>query len=228
MPYEGPGVELAFPPLDQSDPLFLLQLQHRLTAVCLALRHTLRWSLIVAFITKQTSARFSLSNHNHYIDWHVATGWTQRWQSEYLFDQYSTLCAEPSPLAAKALWANTHSKTQHRFGTRCSPFSTLFCPEPNRRRKPEIADFTHCSSSHIGGLISSHNSVSTTRMICRKPWNDPAVSVRMLYVLCQCAEQHGSVRHRAPEAVCSNTVCMDACSWSQSGTAESLQVHLSY
>lgn len=40
--YEGPGVELAFPPLDQSDPLFLLQLQHRLTAVCLALRHTLR------------------------------------------------------------------------------------------------------------------------------------------------------------------------------------------
>lgn len=41
MQYEGPGVELAFPPLDQSDPLFLLQLQHRLTAVCLALRHTL-------------------------------------------------------------------------------------------------------------------------------------------------------------------------------------------
>uniref|UniRef100_A0A674N5N0 Proline-, glutamic acid- and leucine-rich protein 1 n=1 Tax=Takifugu rubripes TaxID=31033 RepID=A0A674N5N0_TAKRU len=42
MQYEGPGVELAFPLLDQSDPLFLLQLQHRFTAVCLALRHTLR------------------------------------------------------------------------------------------------------------------------------------------------------------------------------------------
>nr|XP_033507521.1 proline-, glutamic acid- and leucine-rich protein 1 [Epinephelus lanceolatus] len=40
--YEGPGVELAFPHLDQSDPLLLLQLQHRYTAVCLALKHTLR------------------------------------------------------------------------------------------------------------------------------------------------------------------------------------------
>ncbi|XP_031146906.2 proline-, glutamic acid- and leucine-rich protein 1 [Sander lucioperca] len=40
--YEGSGVELAFPHLDQSDPLLLLQLQHRYTAVCLALRHTLR------------------------------------------------------------------------------------------------------------------------------------------------------------------------------------------
>ncbi|XP_073331405.1 proline-, glutamic acid- and leucine-rich protein 1 [Pagrus major] len=40
--YEGPGVELAFPYLDQSDPLLLLQLQHRYTAVCLALKHTLR------------------------------------------------------------------------------------------------------------------------------------------------------------------------------------------
>ncbi|XP_076001462.1 proline-, glutamic acid- and leucine-rich protein 1 [Genypterus blacodes] len=40
--YEGPGVELAFSPLDQSDPLLLLQLQHRYTAVCLALKHTLR------------------------------------------------------------------------------------------------------------------------------------------------------------------------------------------
>ncbi|XP_065806306.1 proline-, glutamic acid- and leucine-rich protein 1 isoform X1 [Labrus bergylta] len=39
--YEGPGVELAFPPLDQSDPLFLLQLQQRYTAVCTALKHTL-------------------------------------------------------------------------------------------------------------------------------------------------------------------------------------------
>lgn len=56
MQYEGPGVELAFPPLDQSDPLFLLQLQHRLTAVCLALRHTLRWSFIAVFTIKQTSA----------------------------------------------------------------------------------------------------------------------------------------------------------------------------
>lgn len=40
--YDGPGVELAFPHLDQSDPLLLLQLQHRYTAVCLALKHTLR------------------------------------------------------------------------------------------------------------------------------------------------------------------------------------------
>ncbi|XP_074478980.1 proline-, glutamic acid- and leucine-rich protein 1 [Sebastes fasciatus] len=40
--YEGPGVELAFSHLDQSDPLLLLQLQHRYTAVCLALKHTLR------------------------------------------------------------------------------------------------------------------------------------------------------------------------------------------
>ncbi|XP_074518361.1 proline-, glutamic acid- and leucine-rich protein 1 [Halichoeres trimaculatus] len=40
--YEGPGVELAFPHLDQSDPLLLLQLQHRYTAVCTALKHTLR------------------------------------------------------------------------------------------------------------------------------------------------------------------------------------------
>ncbi|XP_034532896.1 proline-, glutamic acid- and leucine-rich protein 1 isoform X2 [Notolabrus celidotus] len=40
--YEGPGVELAFPHLDQSDPLLLLQLQHRYTAVCMALKHTLR------------------------------------------------------------------------------------------------------------------------------------------------------------------------------------------
>ncbi|XP_028461991.1 proline-, glutamic acid- and leucine-rich protein 1 isoform X2 [Perca flavescens] len=40
--YEGSGVELAFPHLDQSDPLLLLQLQHRYTAVCLALKHTLR------------------------------------------------------------------------------------------------------------------------------------------------------------------------------------------
>nr|XP_046236602.1 proline-, glutamic acid- and leucine-rich protein 1 [Scatophagus argus] len=40
--YEGPGVELSFPHLDQSDPLLLLQLQHRYTAVCLALKHSLR------------------------------------------------------------------------------------------------------------------------------------------------------------------------------------------
>ncbi|KAK5876170.1 hypothetical protein CesoFtcFv8_027167 [Champsocephalus esox] len=40
--YEGPGVELAFPHLDQSDPVLLLQLQHRFTAVCLAVKHTLR------------------------------------------------------------------------------------------------------------------------------------------------------------------------------------------
>ncbi len=42
--YEGTGVELAFPHLDQSDPLLVLQLQHRYTAVCLALKHTLRYN----------------------------------------------------------------------------------------------------------------------------------------------------------------------------------------
>uniref|UniRef100_A0A3B3Z7D9 Uncharacterized protein n=1 Tax=Periophthalmus magnuspinnatus TaxID=409849 RepID=A0A3B3Z7D9_9GOBI len=41
--YEGPGVELAFPLLDQTDPLLVLQLQHRYTAICLALKHTLRY-----------------------------------------------------------------------------------------------------------------------------------------------------------------------------------------
>lgn len=40
--YEGPGVELAFSYLDQSDPLLVVQLQNRYTAVCLALKHTLR------------------------------------------------------------------------------------------------------------------------------------------------------------------------------------------
>ncbi|KAM3590795.1 uncharacterized protein V6R79_016797 [Siganus canaliculatus] len=40
--YEGPGVELAFSQLDQTDPLLVQQLQHRYTAVCLALKHTLR------------------------------------------------------------------------------------------------------------------------------------------------------------------------------------------
>uniref|UniRef100_A0A3B4GKZ7 Proline-, glutamic acid- and leucine-rich protein 1 n=1 Tax=Pundamilia nyererei TaxID=303518 RepID=A0A3B4GKZ7_9CICH len=42
MQYQGPGMELAFPHLDPTDPLLLLQLQHRYTAVCLALKHTLR------------------------------------------------------------------------------------------------------------------------------------------------------------------------------------------
>lgn len=44
MQYQGAGVELAFPHLDQTDPLLLLQLQHRYTAVCLALKHTLRYN----------------------------------------------------------------------------------------------------------------------------------------------------------------------------------------
>ncbi|XP_030635831.1 proline-, glutamic acid- and leucine-rich protein 1 [Chanos chanos] len=39
--YEGPGVELPFSPLDDMDPLLVLQLQHRYRAVCLALKHTL-------------------------------------------------------------------------------------------------------------------------------------------------------------------------------------------
>ncbi|XP_061921778.1 proline-, glutamic acid- and leucine-rich protein 1-like isoform X2 [Entelurus aequoreus] len=42
MQYEGQGVELGFPHLSPSDPLLLLQLQNRYTAVCLALNHTLR------------------------------------------------------------------------------------------------------------------------------------------------------------------------------------------
>ncbi|XP_017282556.1 proline-, glutamic acid- and leucine-rich protein 1 [Kryptolebias marmoratus] len=40
--YQGPGMELAFPYLDQTDPLLLLQLQHRYTAVCMTIKHTLR------------------------------------------------------------------------------------------------------------------------------------------------------------------------------------------
>ncbi|XP_046872904.1 LOW QUALITY PROTEIN: proline-, glutamic acid- and leucine-rich protein 1 [Hypomesus transpacificus] len=39
--YEGPGVELPYPLLDDTDPLVLLQVQHRYRAVCLALTHTL-------------------------------------------------------------------------------------------------------------------------------------------------------------------------------------------
>ncbi|XP_041738604.1 proline-, glutamic acid- and leucine-rich protein 1 [Coregonus clupeaformis] len=39
--YEGPGVELPYPPLDDTDPLLLLQLQHRYRAACLGLKHTL-------------------------------------------------------------------------------------------------------------------------------------------------------------------------------------------
>uniref|UniRef100_A0A671N3E1 Proline-, glutamic acid- and leucine-rich protein 1 n=1 Tax=Sinocyclocheilus anshuiensis TaxID=1608454 RepID=A0A671N3E1_9TELE len=39
--YEGPGVELPFPPLDDVDPLLILQLHHRYKAVCLAIKHTL-------------------------------------------------------------------------------------------------------------------------------------------------------------------------------------------
>ncbi|XP_038159095.1 proline-, glutamic acid- and leucine-rich protein 1 [Cyprinodon tularosa] len=40
--YGGPGVEIRFPHLDQTDPLLLLQLRHRYAAVCLAIKHTLR------------------------------------------------------------------------------------------------------------------------------------------------------------------------------------------
>ncbi|XP_052009781.1 proline-, glutamic acid- and leucine-rich protein 1-like [Xyrauchen texanus] len=39
--YEGPGVELPFLPLDEGDPLLILQLHHRYKAICLALKHTL-------------------------------------------------------------------------------------------------------------------------------------------------------------------------------------------
>ncbi|XP_059384828.1 proline-, glutamic acid- and leucine-rich protein 1 [Carassius carassius] len=39
--YEGPGVELPFPPLDDVDPLLILQLHHRYKAICLAIKHTL-------------------------------------------------------------------------------------------------------------------------------------------------------------------------------------------
>ncbi|KAJ8254840.1 hypothetical protein GJAV_G00197920 [Gymnothorax javanicus] len=39
--YEGPGLELSFPPLDDADPLLVLQLRLRYRAVCLALKHTL-------------------------------------------------------------------------------------------------------------------------------------------------------------------------------------------
>ncbi|XP_026122875.1 proline-, glutamic acid- and leucine-rich protein 1 isoform X1 [Carassius auratus] len=39
--YEGPGIELPFPPLDDVDPLLILQLHHRYKAICLAIKHTL-------------------------------------------------------------------------------------------------------------------------------------------------------------------------------------------
>ncbi|KAK2913678.1 hypothetical protein Q8A67_002077 [Cirrhinus molitorella] len=39
--YEGPGVELPFPPVDDVDPLLILQLHHRYKAVSLAIKHTL-------------------------------------------------------------------------------------------------------------------------------------------------------------------------------------------
>ncbi|XP_048039998.1 LOW QUALITY PROTEIN: proline-, glutamic acid- and leucine-rich protein 1 [Megalobrama amblycephala] len=39
--YEGPGVELPFPSLDDVDPLLILQLHHRYKAICLAIKHTL-------------------------------------------------------------------------------------------------------------------------------------------------------------------------------------------
>ncbi|KAG7280420.1 hypothetical protein CRUP_028160 [Coryphaenoides rupestris] len=39
--YEGPGLELPFPGLDESDTLLLLELQRRYRATCLALKHTL-------------------------------------------------------------------------------------------------------------------------------------------------------------------------------------------
>ncbi|XP_056124622.1 proline-, glutamic acid- and leucine-rich protein 1 isoform X1 [Rhinichthys klamathensis goyatoka] len=39
--YEGPGVELPFAPLDDVDPLLILQLHHRYKAICLAIKHTL-------------------------------------------------------------------------------------------------------------------------------------------------------------------------------------------
>ncbi|XP_066537831.1 proline-, glutamic acid- and leucine-rich protein 1 [Hoplias malabaricus] len=39
--YDGPGLELPFPPLDDVDPLLILQLRQRYRAVCRALKHTL-------------------------------------------------------------------------------------------------------------------------------------------------------------------------------------------
>ncbi|KAL2079648.1 hypothetical protein ACEWY4_025392 [Coilia grayii] len=39
--YEGPGLELPFLPLDDIDPLLVLQLRHRYRALCLALKYTL-------------------------------------------------------------------------------------------------------------------------------------------------------------------------------------------
>ncbi|XP_023672180.2 proline-, glutamic acid- and leucine-rich protein 1 [Paramormyrops kingsleyae] len=39
--YEGPGVELPLPSLDETDPLLQIQLRHRYRAVSLAIRHTL-------------------------------------------------------------------------------------------------------------------------------------------------------------------------------------------
>ncbi|TRY91146.1 hypothetical protein DNTS_014119 [Danionella cerebrum] len=39
--YDGPGLELPFPPLDEVDPLLILELHHRYKAVSLAIKHTL-------------------------------------------------------------------------------------------------------------------------------------------------------------------------------------------
>ncbi|XP_065104881.1 proline-, glutamic acid- and leucine-rich protein 1 [Paramisgurnus dabryanus] len=39
--YEGPGMELPLPPLDDIDPLLIFQLHHRFKAICMAVRHTL-------------------------------------------------------------------------------------------------------------------------------------------------------------------------------------------
>ncbi|CAL8240442.1 unnamed protein product [Merluccius merluccius] len=39
--YDGPGLDLSFPGLDESDPLLPLELQRRYRATCLALKHTL-------------------------------------------------------------------------------------------------------------------------------------------------------------------------------------------
>lgn len=78
-------------------------------------------------------------------------GWIQLQQSEYPSDQSSTLCAEPSPWAARALWAKTHTwffKSQQNCSLEpvvyCIPFVVL--SELNRRWKRAIADFTHHTS----------------------------------------------------------------------------------
>lgn len=181
--------------------------------------------------SRQSCTQFPFSNHKEelYCPWCVAVGWTQRWPSAYLSDQCSTLCAEPSLLAAKALWAHTHSEhTPTHSWYPCLPFSSLFFQNltGDGNLRLLILPIVHLnilevlSALIVAWVLPRDLSVMVDIFSCVSSCGDAVCAV-------QRAEQHGSVRHRAPKAVFSNAVCVDACGWKQPGTAESLQVHLS-